>query len=102
MFMVTPVPVPGVNETAPVDVNDLFVPKVRLLLIVVVPVVAPRDRVVAAPPIARFVTFALNIVPVAVVVVISAEPGLFTANVPCVVRLPETVAYWSTCRNPLA
>jgi len=56
------------------------------LLIVAVPVDAPRLSVVAAPPILRVVAVVLKRVPVVEVVV--NEPPL-SAIVPAVVRLPE-------------
>ena len=55
---------------------------VRPLFTVVVPEEAPRESVVAALPIERLVTPELNIVPVAVVVVISALDAPFTARSP--------------------
>lgn len=55
------------------------------LLIVAVPVVAPRVKVVASPPIDRLVAVVLKSVAVALVVVISPP---FTAISPAVVMLP--------------
>lgn len=72
---------------------------VRAFLIVVVPEVAPKVTVVAAPPMLRVVALALKRFPVAAVVV--TEPPL-TATLPEVVTLPVRVEAPSTVNAPLA
>ena len=71
--------------TLPVVVNELPVPRARLLLTVVVPVVAPMRTVVAAPPMLRLV--AVELKRLAVVCSSCDEPPL-TAHYQQVVRLP--------------
>jgi hypothetical protein len=72
LVVIATFPVLGVNETGPVVVSILLAPKVRLLLIVVVPEVAPKVTVVAAPPIFKVVAVVLNKVAIDLSVVISA------------------------------
>ena len=69
------------------------------LLIVAVPVAAPKVRVVAAPPIDKLVAPVLNSVAVPEVVVISPP---FTAKSPEVRTFPVKVEVPSTVRLPLA
>jgi hypothetical protein len=81
--------------TSPLAVRVLFAVStpvaVSALLTVVVPDVAPRERVVAALPIERLVTLLLKIVPVPVVEVISALTAPFTATSPVTTAFPPKV-----------
>ena len=71
----------------------------RALLTVVVPVEAPKVKVVAAPPTWRVVAVALN--KLAVVLVVERVPPL-TATFPAAVTSPVKVDVPSTVRVPLA
>ena len=72
---------------------------VKPLFTVVVPVEAPREIAVAAPPILRFVAPVLKRLPVALVVEI--VPPL-TPRLPAVVTLPVKVEVPSIVRLPFA
>ena len=97
VFMVTLLLVLGVNVEAPFAVSvcpfDTVAPPlnvarpvaVKALFTVVVPVPAPRLRVVATPPMLRVVALALN--RFAVVAVVESVPP-FAAMLPAVVTLP--------------
>jgi len=74
----------------------------RSLLTVVVPVVAPKEIVVASPPMDRLVTVVLNSVAVPVVEVISADTAPLTARSAPNVTLPVNVDVPSMVRFPLA
>ena len=81
----------GVKETAPVVVKLFPVPKARLLLIVVVPLVAPRETVLAAPPMLSVVAVVLNKLPVVWLVAMVPELALIVpaaVTAPVVVRSP--------------
>ena len=80
MLIVTSFVPDGVKVDAPKAERVLPDATVRSLLTVVVPVVAPRERVVAAPPIRRVAAFVLNTEAAAVVVVISALVAPLTAR----------------------
>src|SRR3989339_457921 len=88
----------GVKAEAPKAEKVLPAATVRALLTVVVPVVAPRERVVAAPPTDRLVTLGLNRVAVVVVEVRSALEAPLMARSPPAVTLPVRVEVPSTVR----
>jgi len=75
-----------VNAASPALSTVAYGKEMAALLIVAVPVVAPRDRVAASPPIERFVAVVLKSVAEELVVVMSPP---FTAISPAVVMFPE-------------
>ena len=95
-----PITAESIVVTAPAALIAVAFGKLKVaLLIVAVPVAAPKARVVAAPPMFKVVAPVLNRLPVVLVVV--TEPPL-TATLAAAVTLPVRVDVPSMVKLPLA
>ena len=92
----------GVKDTAPVVVKVFPEPRVKSLLIVVVPDVAPRDTVVAAPPMFKVVAVVLNRLAVVLDAFKSEDAAPLMVTPLEAVTAPVKVDVPSTTRLPLA
>ena len=90
----------GEKVEAPFAVSVFPVGIVRFPFTVVVPEAFPILTVVAAPPMLSVVAVVLNRFAVDCSAIRSEDDPPFTYTPFCAVSVPDTVAYWLTCRLP--